>query len=578
MSIKRTASLMLITPLTAILVVSTGCKLYRAEKAFDEGKYVESARAYSQVVQQNPNNVKARIGYKRSAALAADIYVLNALEAERKAETASANKNEAERDMQLEIAETEIRRALAFAPQNTVALDLLARVLARTEDIRLLNESMKSSSNDDLAAMRDRIENEPMIKLATKEPFIKTFRIPGRPLKDAFDMLSKHFGILFNYHTSFTQATDSPITLHVEDMPLERILDVLALQNELYYRYIDAKTVMVFKGGANATSRGENENQQYKNIYLDNSKPQEVVQTLQRLLGGQAQQRIIIAQDNRLNALIVKGRPSDIALVTWLARGIDKAKAEVMIYVELLEVTETSMEQVGLLPVADTMGTVAYRMGATIDLSGTFNINRGGVRISKEDIRYLFPSLQLDALKTSGEAKMAASQNMRISNDTGAIFNFGEKMFMQQSQALGTTGQQQTQYGYPPANNYQQQDVGIKVNITPRIHHNNEITLDIDADVTNLKPNSANIERPDLGQRKLKTEVRAQNGETIIFGGLRREDESKSKQGVWGRSDIRILGKLLGSNTENLTKTDVLLTVRAVIVRKPELRPEDFRP
>jgi hypothetical protein len=59
---------------------------------------------------------------------------------------------------------------------------------------------------------------------------------------------------------------------------------------------------------------------------------------------------------------------------------------------------------------------------------------------------------------------------------------------------------------------------------------------------------------------------------------LRREDESKSKQGVWGISDIPILGKLLGSNTKNLTKTDVLLTVRAVIVRKPDLRPEDFRP
>jgi len=562
MQARRLTSLLPITALAAVLVISTGCNLYRANKAFDEGKYEEAARAYSRLVQQNPSNVKAKMGYKRAAVLAAEMHLLNAREAEKKGRA--------------DVVETEVLMALRFDPQNSVAIDWIAAI----EEAKQRNEAL--DADEDLKTMRTRVESEPVIKLAPKEPSLSEFTIPNQPLKQVFKILEKSFDISFIFHSTFAQGVDTPIQIATRNMSLERIMDTLALQNDLYYRYIDSKTVMVFKGGGNAAQRAEFENQQYKTIYLDNAKPQDTATTLTRLLGQS--QRIQITPDNRLNALIVKGRPNDIKLVTKMVRQLDKAKAEVMAYIELLEVTESSMEQVGLMPVMTPGGDGIYKIGATIDNSGGPNINKGGVRISKHDIRYLFPSLQLDALKSSGDAKMAARQNMRIASDASATFNFGEKIFVvtgtpTSSSVNSAMSSQLQSYGYnlPYGNNYQQQDVGVKIQITPRVHHNGDITLDLKSEVTSLNA-SSNADRPNIGQRKLDTEVRMQNGETIIFGGLLREDETKSKKGVWGIADIPLIGKLLSNNQKTVSKTDVLLTVRCVIVRKPDLREDDFRP
>ena len=563
MPLERYKSLFPITALTAILAVSIGCNLHRANKAFDEGKYEEAAQAYSRVVQQNPTNVKAKMGYKRSAVMAAEKRLMKA--------------KEAERNGQWDVAKNEIIQALIFDPQNAIAIDWLAAIDEKRDEAF-------ESPDEDLRTIRERIENESVIRLAPKKPILEEFSITNQPLRQVFNVLQQNCEINFIFNSSFFQGADAPISIALNNMSLERILDILSLQNDIYYRYIDSKTVMVFKGGSNANQRAEYENQQYKTLYLDNAKPQEITTTLQRVLGQGNTQRVQMTADNRLNALIVKGRPNDIKLVTNMVRRLDKAKAEVMVYVELLEVTESSMEQVGLLPVVTPGAEGMYRMGATLDNSGMPNINRGAMRISKSDLMFLFPSLQLDALKSSGEAKMAASQNMRIASDVAAQYNFGEKIFVLQgtpNTSSNSALSQQLQQGYggynlPYGDNWQQQDVGIKVTITPRVHHNDEITLDIKTDVTNQKA-SSNPDRPNIGQRKLDTEVRMQNGETIIFGGLLREDEVKSRQGVWGITDIPVVGKLLGNNRKDVSKTNTLLTVRAVIVRKPDLRPDDFR-
>jgi len=565
MPFKRSASFFPITALTAVLVVSTGCNLYRANKAFDEGKYEEAARTYSRVVQQDPSNVKAKMGYKRSTVLAAEMRLLKA--------------KEAEKNGQSDVVEDEIVQALRFDPQNSIALDWLAAI----NEAKLRDKAFENA-DEDLRAIRDRMESESVIRLAPKELILEEFNVPNQPLKQVFKLLEKTFEISFLFHSTFSSSVDSPIQFSVKKMSLERILDNLALQNDLFYRYIDTKTVMVFKGGGNAAQRAEFENQQYKTIYLDNAKPQDIVQTLQRLIGQGANQRFQMTQDVRLNAIILKGRPNDVKTITKMVRQLDKAKAEVMVYIELLEVTESSMEQVGLLPVMQPGGEGIYKLGATIDNTGGPNINKGAIRISKSDVSLLFPSLQLDFLKNSGDAKMAAKQNMRISADTAGEFNFGDKVFVvtgtpttSSSSALSQIQQAYPNYSLPYGNNYQQQDVGVKVSITPRVHHNDEITLDLKTEVTNLKA-SSNPDRPNIGQRKLNTEVRMQNGETVIFGGLLREDEVKSRQGVWGVSDIPLIGKLLGNNRKDKSKADVLLTVRCVIVRKPDLRADDFLP
>jgi hypothetical protein len=84
--------------------------------------------------------------------------------------------------------------------------------------------------------------------------------------------------------------------------------------------------------------------------------------------------------------------------------------------------------------------------------------------------------------------------------------------------------------------------------------------------------------RPDLGKREIKTSARLRDGETAIFGGLLKDEEQKSLQGIWGLSDIPLLGRLFGNTRNNKAKTDVILTIRAVLVRKPVITEQDMAP
>ena len=268
-------------------------------------------------------------------------------------------------------------------------------------------------------------------------------------------------------------------------------------------------------------------------------------------------------------------------------RSLDKAKAEVMVYLELMEVTENSLEQVGLLPVlnaSDTSGT--YRMGATtVNNTSGMNTNSGFTKIHTADLRVLFPNLALDFLKGNGDARLVASPNVRVlSGETGEV-NIGEKISTTQSQlSMPTTGNSTASsaissslLGGVGQTSFSYENVGVKIKVEPRVHHNGEITLKIDSTVTTLKSGST-PGRPDLGQREIKTSARLRDGETAIFGGLLKDEEQKSLQGIWGLADIPFLGRLFGNTHNTKAKTDVILTIRAVLVRKPVLTDQDMAP
>jgi general secretion pathway protein D len=375
------------------------------------------------------------------------------------------------------------------------------------------------------------------------------------------------------------------VSIDLRGLTFQRALDTLMLQNDLFYKVLDPNTLMIFK--ATPQNRELYENQLIKTFYLSNAEVDGVRQVLTTLIP-----QLKVFPDKRMNAITVKAKPNELTVANRIVNQLDKAKPEVMVYLELMEVTESSLEQVGLLPVISLQdaasGTGVYRLGATLD--GNLNLpnqNKGAIRISKSDLKFLFPSLALDALKNSGDAKLVASPNVRvISGETGEV-NIGEKISTTQSSIGGLggntgglagqiggigssmlAGATQTQFSY--------EDVGVKIKVEPRVHFNGDITLKIDSKVTTLKAGSQQG-RPDLGQREIKTQARLRDGETAVFGGLLKDEEQKSLQGIWGISDIPVIGKMLSNTRRTRAKTDVILTIRAVAMRKPNLTTDDFR-
>jgi general secretion pathway protein D len=162
-------------------------------------------------------------------------------------------------------------------------------------------------------------------------------------LREIFQQLSKNSGVNIVLHSS-ASAQDIQVSVDLRGLSFQRVLDTLMLQSDLFYKVMDSNSIMVFK--KTPQNLQEYENKLIRTFYMSNAEVENVRQIFNALM---PQLRVFI--DKRLNAITVMAKPTDLAIAQRIVNQLDKAKAEVMIYLELLEVSETTSETFGLLPV-----------------------------------------------------------------------------------------------------------------------------------------------------------------------------------------------------------------------------------
>ena len=547
--------------LSLCLALTMACGLHKATVAFDEGRYDDALAEYRQALRKNPNNMEAKIGYRKSAPLAAEQHLA-------KARAAQKHGNQEEEAV-------EVGKAVALDPANAVAVDWLVRIEQAAERRRAKEESEESI---DSQRVKGEAKNVLPINPRSLEGMDLNFT-RKTSLREIFQQLSKNSGVNIVLHSS-ASAQDVQISVDLRGLSFQRVLDTLMLQSDLFYKVMDSNSIMVFK--KTPQNLQEYENKLIRTFYLSNAEVENVRQIFNALM---PQLRVFI--DKRLNAITVMAKPTDLGIAQRIVNQLDKAKAEVMIYIELLEVSETTSESLGLLPVINqdpTNTTGVYSVGATLT-GGTNGINQttGSLRISKSAVNYLFPGLRLDLAKQNGETKLLANPNVRvISGETGEV-NIGDKISTTQSSiglpststTSGTTAASAITGITTAQTSYSYEDVGVKIKVKPRVHFNNDITIELESDIKTQKA-GGDPSRPNLSQRIIKTMARLRDGETAIFGGLLKEDEQKNLQGIWGLTDIPVIGSLLNYHGNEKDKTDVILSIRAVVVRKPDLAEDDF--
>jgi general secretion pathway protein D len=132
-----------------------------------------------------------------------------------------------------------------------------------------------------------------------------------------------------------------------------------------------------------------------------------------------------------------------------------------------------------------------------------------------------------------------------------------------------------------PITSFQYQDIGIRLDLEPRIHHNKEISLKLQVEVSDLSgfvEGTAGQQQPIIGTRTIESTIRLMNGETNFLAGLIRTGNQRSEQGVPGLSDIPVLGRLFSKKRTEKTRTDLVLTLTPHIIRTPDITEEDLLP
>jgi general secretion pathway protein D len=357
---------------------------------------------------------------------------------------------------------------------------------------------------------------------------------------------------------------DAPLSIDLRNATLSDALAALTASTHTFYKVTAPKTVTIIPD--TPAKRREYEESVVQTFYLSNADVKETIDLL-RIVDDIRQISAITAT----NAISIKDTPERIAAAAKLIAAIDKARPEVVIDVELLEVDRDKLKEYGLQiasPGQPGISGSADVNRANFTLQNLLNLSASDVVLSG------VPGIYYKLLKSDTATRTLANPHIRAEEGISASAKFGDLVPVPMTTfAPIAAGGVNTQ----PITSYVYQNIGVNIDITPRIHHDDEVTLGMKVSISSIEGTGfANL--PTFGNREITTTIRLKDGETNMLAGLIRDDERTILEGVPGLSDMPMVGHLFASNHKEVQTTDIILTLTPHIVRVLDLNENDLRP
>jgi general secretion pathway protein D len=267
------------------------------------------------------------------------------------------------------------------------------------------------------------------------------------------------------------------------------------------------------------------------------------------------------------NSLIVIDAPENMAVVEKIAQFIDRRRGEVEIEADILEFDSKKLREFG-------SELSSWSLGASLaDSDKGFSPDALKGMDFSADLRLSLPTVLWKFLSSVTDSRILARPRIRGLDKERIEIQLGEKRPI-----LTTTFVPVSQGGVnqQAITSYTMTDVGILLNITPTVHHNDEITLELEFVLTYVIDIGDAYVPPTLGNRRVTTKLRLRNGETGVIAGLMRGSSTSSRSGIPILGQIPLLREIFSSNKRLNERTDILLSITPRILRMPDLAPGDI--
>jgi general secretion pathway protein D len=378
-------------------------------------------------------------------------------------------------------------------------------------------------------------------------------------------MVFMAIGRLANINLVFDSGfREAPISVDLRNAPLEDALASLTASTRTFFRVTAPRTITIVPD--TPAKRREYEETIVRTFYLSNADIKEVIDLLRVVVDVRQ-----ISPITATNAISLKDTPERMAAAAALIAAIDKARPEVVIDVELLEVDRFRLRDYGLELASPNQTGILGSAGVTPadqTLQSLRSLTQANIALSG------LPGVFYRLLKQDTNTRTLANPHIRTSEGITAQARFGEKVPVPVTQfapiATGGINQQ-------PITSFDYKDIGVNIDITPRIHHDDEISLTLKISVSNIS-GTGFADLPTFGNREVTTTIRLKDGETNMLAGLIRDDERTTLSGTPGLSDLPLIGRLFATRHKEARQTDIVLTLTPHIVRVLDLSENDLRP
>ena len=482
-----------------------------AKTAGRAGDWEAAVGFYRQALEDDPDRPDYQIALERAMRAAGTMY------AERG--------KQFEESGQLEEALRAYRKAQEFEPSNR-QLGAKAAQIDRTLRDRL-EAATPPPEIERLRQQAARRTVEPILSPTNPEPLIINF--VNTSLRDILTFIGNYTGINVTFDRDLQ---DRPVTVRMEGVSLEQALQQIMLSNGLFYRVLNERTIIV--AADQTQKRQQYEEQVIRTFFISHADASEVNQLLVGLIrvAGMAIQPQI--QFNKTtNTITIRSTAPVMQIAEKIIEANDKPRAEVMVDVQILEVSRERTKRYGL-----DLGTYSAALAfspesAPSETSKPFNLNTISQGVSAADFYLSVPSAVVRFLESDSQTKVLAKPNLRGTEGQKLSLNLGEDVPVPSTTFTplaggGSNVNPLTSYGY--------RTIGIIVEMTPRVTYDGDIILEISVEnsARGQDSNIAGQNLPSFFSRKVTTKLRLRDGESNLLAGLLREDERRVADGISG--------------------------------------------
>jgi general secretion pathway protein D len=486
-----------------------------AEALRRQGKLTEAEQAYRQVLAVHGSNDRALAG-------------LRALDQQRRADAWVAEAEAAHGKNDVDTARIKLKAVLLESPGHEGARALLRKI-------------------EDAAA---RPTPETMLAPAYRKPI--TIEFKDVALRSVFEVISRTSGLNFLFDKDVR--TDQKTSIFLKNSTIENAVNLTLLTNQLDQRVLDANTILIYPN--TQAKQKDYQPLTVKSFYLANADAKVVAATVKSILKSRD-----VVVDEKLNLLILRDSPEAVRMAEKLVALHDVPEPEVMLEVEILEIKRTRLLDLGIRwPDSLTLSPIPSNSGGVLTLADLRNLNSSSTAA-------LIGPVTINAKKSDSDANILANPRIRARNREKAKILIGERV----PNITATS----TSTGFV-AESVNYVDVGLKLDVEPTVYLDGEVAIKISLEVSNIisqiQTKSGTVAYQ-IGTRTAQTVLRLRDGENQVLAGLINDEDRRSADKVPGLGEVPVLGRLFGSQRDDASKTEVVLSITPRIVRNLR-RPE----
>ncbi|MBV8397672.1 MAG: hypothetical protein JOZ17_02890, partial [Acetobacteraceae bacterium] len=540
----------------------------------EQGDYEAGVAKLSAAVQRDPRNMGYRLDLAARREAAIDKLIATA--------------DSARGALQLDAAVASYRRVLSIDPNNERATRSLEGIAGDKRHGAAAMEARKDLERHDLDAAEAKVRSilnedpgyEPAKQLAaeinlargpmtvaphlhTRDNRKVTLQLRDAPTKMVFEVLQRETGI--NFILDKDIKSDGKTTIFVQDVPVEQAIDLVLEQNQLARQILADNMVMIYPN--TATKQKDYEQQIVRTFYLTNAAPKDVEGMLKSVLGAKT-----LFVDERANVIVMRDTPDAVRMAEKLVTSVDVAEPEVMLELEVLEISRSRIQDLG----------IQYPGSATFTPNpvGTAaaGVTAGGLVLSdlahqsSHTIGVSSLAVTLNAMKQAGEVNTLASPRIRARNKEKAKVLIGSR------EPVITNSVTPTAAGTPVVTgSVQYLDVGLTLEVQPTVYLDSDVAVKLNLEVSSILKQVTTASGTiayEIGTRNANTLLRLKDGETQILAGLIQDSDTRTANSIPLLGDIPILSRLFGTNHRDREKDEIVLSVTPRIIRA-QTRPSN---